>query len=57
MYIPNAAVLQAIYKFIAPKESSNLSNLTPFDDDKTNTLNPSIQQLAYYFHVDQSNVS
>ena len=30
--LPNAAILKAVYEFIAPKESSLLSKLTPFQE-------------------------
>ncbi len=33
--LPNAAILKAVYEFVAPKESSLLSKLTPFDADSS----------------------
>ena len=53
--LPNVAILKAVYKFIAPKESSLLSKLTPFQEMMLTLvklrLNPSMQDLAYRFGV------
>ena len=49
--LPNAAILNAVYEFVAPKESSLLSKLTPFQEMMLTLvklmLNPSMQDLAY----------
>ena len=59
--LPNAAILNAVYEFVAPKESSLLSKLTPFQEMMLTLvklrLNPSIQDLAYRFGVHCSTVS
>ena len=58
--LPNAAILKAIHEFLAPKESSLLSKLTPFQEVMLLLVklrfHPSMQDLAYHFGVHCSTV-
>ena len=59
--LPNAAVLNAVYEIVAPKESSKTSELTPFQEMMLTLLklrlNPSMQDLVYRFNVSCSTIS
>ena len=50
---PNAEILNALYEFVAPMETSAPSNLTPFQELMLTLiklrLNSSMQDLAYRF--------
>ena len=54
-------IFKALYEFIAPKESSLLSKLTPFQEMMLTLvklrLNPSMQDLAHRFGIHCSTVS
>ena len=58
---PNAEILNALYEFVAPKETSAPSKLTPFQELMLTLiklrLNSSMQDLAYRFSIHCSIVS
>ena len=59
--LPNAEILNALYEFAAPKETSALSKLTLFQELMLTLiklrLNSSMQDLAYRFSIHCSTVS